>query len=100
MRGAIHPCCESPAAGAAQTRQPERSAPQPVVSNKKTDAQPAMATKSRPALQTVWMQVGLMVAAIAVVWGSISIHLLQRRDELANYAARDSSNLAYAAEQS
>jgi diguanylate cyclase (GGDEF)-like protein len=61
---------------------------------------PAAAATSHPILRATWMQVCIIAAMIAVVWGSISIHLVQVHNDIASHAARDASNLAYAAEQS
>jgi diguanylate cyclase (GGDEF)-like protein len=46
------------------------------------------------------LQVALVVVMIAVVWGSIALHLTQQRQEVAQRAIRDSANLAHAAAES
>ncbi len=58
-----------------------------------------MAT-ARRVLRATWMQLCLIATAIVVVWVAIGIHLVQEHADKAKNAVRDSSNLAFAAEQS
>jgi diguanylate cyclase (GGDEF)-like protein len=45
-------------------------------------------------------QIALVAVMIAVVWGSIALHLTQQRQEVAQRADRESANLAHAAAES
>ena len=72
----------------------------PVASNEKTYARPAKAAAVRSVVRATWMQICLIAIAIVVVWGSIGAHLVAKRADLAEDAATNGGNLAYAAEQS
>lgn len=75
--------------------------------DEKADVRPAIAPVGRQAPHTSWMQACLVATSAVLVWTcvvmlwiTINTHLAQVRDEKASAAARDSRNLAYAAEQS
>jgi diguanylate cyclase (GGDEF)-like protein len=61
---------------------------------------PATAATSHPVLRATRMHVCIIAATIAVLWGGISIHLVQVHKDSASEAVLEASNLAYAAEQS
>jgi diguanylate cyclase (GGDEF)-like protein len=45
-------------------------------------------------------QAALVIMIVAVIWGSIVLHLTQQRQEVTEHARRDSANLAHAAAES
>jgi hypothetical protein len=61
---------------------------------------PTTAATSHPVSRATWVQVCILFAMIAVLWGGISIHLVQIHNDKAGDATRDASNPAHAAEQS